>query len=73
MIEKMYPVIASETKQSYHFEADYSSKSGDCFVAPLLAMTNYATLLFTSLLVQVVKIAGAIRESPLHYVNYFYH
>ncbi len=38
MIEKMYPVIASEPKQSHHLKADYSSKSGDCFVAPLLAM-----------------------------------
>jgi len=50
-IEKMYPVIASETKQSDHLEADYSSKSGDCYVAPLFAMTNYAALIITSVLV----------------------
>jgi len=44
-------VIASETKQSDHLEADYSSKSGNCFVAPLIAMTNNAALIFTSVLV----------------------
>ena len=33
-------VIASEAKQSHHLEADYFSKSGDCFVAPLLAKTK---------------------------------
>jgi len=49
-IEKVYPVIASETKQSDHLEADFSSKSGDCFVTPLLAMTNYAALIFKSVL-----------------------
>ena len=51
-IEKVYPVIASETKQSHYLEADYSSKSGDCFVASLLAMTNYAALLFSAVLVR---------------------
>jgi len=33
--EEAYSVIASEAKQSHHFETGYSSKMGDYFVSPL--------------------------------------
>ena len=49
--KKVYPVIASETKQSYALRLTSTLWRGDCFGAPLLAMTNYIALLYTSVLI----------------------